>query len=116
MQSGITFESGEVLLVPFPFTDLSQTKRRPVLVISNSRHNAKSNDFVCCGITSNLSNRPDSILLNTVDMSEGALPFRSRIKYDKIFTLEKGLAIKRLGKINARLMDQVRGALASLFS
>ncbi len=116
MQSGITFESGEVVLVPFPFTDLSQTKKRPVLIISNSRHNARSNDFVCCGITSNLSNRPYSIFLNATDLFEGTLPLRSRIKYDKIFTLEKGLAIKRLGRINESLIAQVRGALASLFS
>ncbi|MBI3022884.1 MAG: hypothetical protein HYY68_04045, partial [Thaumarchaeota archaeon] len=44
------------------------------------------------------------------------LPLRSRIKYDKIFTLEKGLATKRLGRINTRLTVQVRRALASLFS
>jgi len=49
-------------------------------------------------------------------MSEGTLPLRSRIKYDKIFTLEKALAIKRVGRINAKLISQVRGALVSLFS
>ena len=49
-------------------------------------------------------------------MSEGTLPVRSRIKYDKIFTLERALAIKKVGRINARLISQVRGASVSLFS
>ena len=116
MQSGIRFESGEVVLVPFPFTDLSKSKRRPVLIISNAQHNARSYDFVCCGITSNLNNQPYSILLDPGDMTEGVLPVRSRIKYDKIFTLEKNLVIKRLGKVNSVIMGQVRSSVISLFT
>ena len=116
MPSGIRFEGGEVVLVPFPFTDLSQTKRRPVLIISNSQHNATSDDFVSCGITSNLSNRPYSVLLDPADMLEGSFIVRSRIKYDKIFSLEKDLAIKRLGKVNSGLLSQVRSSLASVFA
>ena len=114
--SGIRFESGEVVLVPYPFTDLSQTKKRPVLIISNSQHNVASDDCVSCGITSNLSNRPYSILLDPADMMEGSLPVRSRIKYDKIFTLEKNLVMKRLGKVNSGIMNQVRSSLVSLFT
>ena len=116
MQSGIRFESGEVVLVPFPFTDLSQSKRRPVLIISNVQHNARSYDFVCCAITSNLDNRPYSILLDPTDMAEGVMPVRSKIKYDKIFSLEKNLAIRRLGKVNPEIMSRVRSSLISLFT
>ncbi len=116
MQSGTRFEGGEVVLVPVPFTDLSQTKRRPVLVVSNLKHNMATRDFISCGITSNLGNRPYSVLLDPSDMMEGVLPVRSRIKYDKIFTLEKNLVIKRIGKISSEKLRQVRESLISLLS
>ncbi len=116
MQSGIRFENGEVVMVPFPFTNLSETKRRPVLVLSNFDHNVASRDFISCGITSNLRNRSFSVLLDPSDMMEGVLPVRSRIKYDKIFTLEKRLVIKKVGKISAEKLSQVRESLISLLS
>lgn len=114
MQSGTALEGGEVVLVPFPFTDLSQAKRRPVLVLSNRLHNSTSRDFICCGITSNLGNRRNSVLLDPSEMAEGAIPVRSRIKYDKIFTLEKSLVVKGLGKVYQRKLDKVRRGLISL--
>src|ERR1700728_1888073 len=86
MLSGIKLERGDVVLVPFPFTDLSEIKRRPVLVLSGGRHNNSSKDFICCGITSNLVNRRNSIILEPSEMVEGSIPTRSRIKFDKVFT------------------------------
>ncbi len=102
--------------MPFPFTDLSQSKRRPVLILSNLQHNMATRDFISCGITSNLRNRAFSVLLDPSEMVEGMLPVRSRIKYDKIFTLEKSLVIKRVGKINPEKLRQVRALLTSLLS
>ena len=114
MQSGTAPESGEIVLVPFPFTDLSQTKRRPVLVLSNRAHNTTSNDFICCGLTSNLGNYRNSIPLDPTEMVEGYIPRRSRIKYDKVFTLEKSLIIKGLGKVGADKVAKVKSGLVSL--
>ncbi|MDG7011554.1 MAG: type II toxin-antitoxin system PemK/MazF family toxin [Nitrososphaerota archaeon] len=107
-------ESGEVVLVPFPFTDLSQIKRRPVLVLSSQKHNRTSKDFISCGITSNLENRRNSVLLDPSEMTEGSIPVRSRIKYDKIFTLEKGLVLKGLGKVSPQKLAKVKNGLISL--
>jgi len=36
------YSKGEIVLIPVPFTDLSATKKRPVLVVSNDTHNAKT--------------------------------------------------------------------------
>lgn len=116
MQSGTALESGEVVLVPFPFTDLSQVKRRPVLILSNRNHNSVSKDFICCGMTSNLGNRRNSILLDPSEMAEGAIPVKSRVKYDKVFTLEKSLIVKALGMVSQGTLAKVRQGLISLLS
>jgi mRNA-degrading endonuclease toxin of MazEF toxin-antitoxin module len=47
-------------------------------------------------------------------MAEGAIPVRSRIKYDKVFTLEKTLVVKRLGKVSQQKLNKVRKGLISL--
>jgi mRNA-degrading endonuclease toxin of MazEF toxin-antitoxin module len=114
MQSGTVLDSGEVVLVPFPFTDLSQIKRRPVLVLSNRNHNKTSRDFICCGITSNLGNRRNSVLLDPSEMADGMIPVRSRVKYDKVFTLESSLVLKVLGKISQQKLGKVKRGLISL--
>jgi mRNA interferase MazF len=113
-RSGIKFEQGEIILISFPFSDLSTTKRRPVLVLSKKHHNDESEDFVCCGITSNLQNKRFSIILNSDDLQQGKIPRTSRIKFNKIFTLEKKMAAKRLGQINEKMLKKVQDALVDL--
>lgn len=61
-----------------------------------------SNDFICCGITSNLKNKNNSVLLENKDMKEGRIPKKSRIKIGNIFTLQKDLAVKQVGKIDSK--------------
>ncbi len=114
MQSGTALEPGEVVLVPFRFTDLSEVKRRPVLVLSSRRHNSSSPDFVCCGMTSNLANRRNSVVIDPTEMSEGSIPLRSRIKFDKVFTLEKSLVVKALGKVSQQKLAAVKHGLIFL--
>ncbi len=114
MKSGTGFEPGEVLLVPFPFTDLSRKKRRPVLVLSEAGHHRASRDFVCCGVTSKPSNRGNSVLLDQSGMVEGGLPLKSRIKYDKVFTLEKTLVVKPFGKVSQEKLMEARKGLAEV--
>lgn len=108
MTSGIQFEQGEIVIVPFPFSDLNMTKQRPVLILSNNRHNSSSDDIITCGITSNLKDTEYSILIDNDDLEYGNLPIKSRIKIDKIFTLEKTLFKKSIGKINKSVLNKVK--------
>ena len=50
---GTTYKQREVVLVPFPYADLSATKRRPVLIVSNNDYNNSFPDVLVCVITSN---------------------------------------------------------------
>lgn len=51
----MAFQKGDVVLIPFPFTDLRTTKVRPAVVLSSSLYHATEPDLILGGITSNLS-------------------------------------------------------------
>ncbi len=111
MTSGTPYEQGDILLVPFPFTNLLAVKNRPVLVLSNDEYNRKGADILTCGITSNLKDAQFSVLIDNTILIHGSLPVESRIKADKLFTLEKTIIIKKIGKINKETMKAVKEEL-----
>ena len=113
---GIQFKQGEVVLVPMPFSDLSESKPRPALIISNDAHNSKVDDIVVCGITSNIRDEEFSVIIEQKDMAEGILPFLSRIKVDKLFTLEKRIIKRKLGRIKPEVLAKVKKEFARLIA
>jgi len=108
MTSGIVFEQGEILIVPFPFSDLSALKQRPILVLSKKSYNENVADIITCGITSNINNAKYSVLIRQRDLESGYLPTMSRIKVDKLFTLEQSIVKKRLAKVNKNILKKVK--------
>ena len=106
--SGIQFEQGDILLVPFPFTNLSSVKQRPVLVLSSTKYNQEHEDIITCGITSNLKDKEYSLLLTNKELSQGILPKESRIKVDKLFTVEKSIVKKKFGRVKQSVLIEVK--------
>lgn len=96
MKGGIMYEQGEIVLIPFPYSDLTGSKLRPALIMSNSLMKSNS-DKVCCFITSKPSK--DGILISKGDFSEGRLPFKSWIKPYRIFTINEEIIKKKLCKV-----------------
>jgi mRNA interferase MazF len=89
-------ERGDLLLVPFPFTDLSATKRRPVLVLTNAD---SYGDFIALPVTS----RPQAehgLPIEVADMVSGQLPAPSWIRTNRIVTLNRTLVLKTVGRIS----------------
>ena len=89
-------ERGDLLLVPFPFTDLSAAKRRPVLAITSAD---SYGDFVALPVTS----RPQTVhgvALNAADLLSGSLPAASWIRTNRVVTLNSGLVVKSLGRVS----------------
>ena len=116
MMSGTQYKQGDVVLVPMPFTSLKEAKQRPALIISNDAHNVKVEDVVICGITSNIKDEPYSIILEQKDMAEGKIYFLSRIKADKIFTIHKAIVIRKLGKVNTKVLERTKEEVKKLVS
>lgn len=65
----ITFNKGDVILIPFPFTDLSATKQRPALIVSSDQFNNKHNDVIVMAISSQIPYQipEDEYLLSSAD-------------------------------------------------
>jgi mRNA interferase MazF len=97
----------EIVLLPFPFTDLSATKRRPVLVLKAS--NAQG-DFLAVQITSQLGYRP-AVRLIAEDFELGGLPKESIVRPDKVFTLNKALIVRRVGKLTPSGFERILEAV-----
>ncbi len=108
MISGTQYKQRDILLVPFPFSDLTETKQRPVLVLSKDIYNQSSEDIVTCGITSNLLEKKFAITITQKDLDEGFLIKTSNIRVDKLFTLEKSIVRKKIGKISQKTFEKVK--------
>lgn len=108
-------EPGDLVLVPFPFTDLTSAKTRPALVLSSSDYNVEGRDVIVCGVTSNLANAAHSVLVEAKDLERGRLPATSRVKVDKVVTLEKSLVRRRVGHVRAGVVSQILKEFFSLF-
>lgn len=112
MISGTLYEQGEILIVPF--SDLSEIKQRPVLVLSRTDSKKDIEDIIICGITSNLRDTENSVLIENKDLETGQIPVQSRIKVDKMFTIKKSIIKKRLGKINHETLEKVKKIFVNL--
>lgn len=108
------YEQGEIVIVPFPFTNLSGIKQRPVLILSKKEYNTAAEDVITCGITSNLKNDAHSIRIDNTNLLEGKVLAPSRIKVDKLFTLHQSIIIKRMGRLNQDTIREVKDRLFKL--
>ena len=102
------YKQGEIVVVPFPFSDLSSIKQRPVLVLSKDNYNNNSDDIITCGITSNLKDLKYSVLIENKNLFEGEIPKSSRIKVDKLFTISQSIIKKKVGRLNKETFDRVK--------
>ena len=97
------FIKGDVVVIPFPFSDLSQFKKRPALVVAM----LEGEDLILCQITSKHKSDNYAISLNQSDFSEGKLKIDSYIRPNKIFTAHKDLILYKIGRIKEEKLHEV---------
>ena len=109
MPSTINFSQGDIVLVPFPFTDLTAIKQRPALVLSPERLNKLRADLIVAAVTSQIPEalNDDEVLLSEADLRAGGLPKRSMVKLGKIFTIHQGLIRKKLGRVLQSTLQEI---------
>ena len=104
------FEFGDVLLVPFPFSNQTAGKQRPAVVVSSAAYNRERLDLVILAITSQI--RPTLGLGEALiaDWKQAGLIKASVLK-PVLTTIEKGLVIKQLGRLAASDQEILRKLL-----
>lgn len=108
------YKQGDILLIPIPFSDLTSSKKRPVLVLSNSGYNQRTEDILVAAITSNLEEKEYAVMITNEEMKEGTLKVKSCIRTDKIYTLSKFIVIKKFGSIKIEVLQQIKTKLFNL--
>ena len=103
------FESKDVIIVPFPFTDRATTKRRPAVVISAGGFNAATGHVIAAMITSARASAWASDVPLT-DLAAAGLPSAGVIRL-KLFTLDTGLIIRKAGRLGEADAKALRAAL-----
>jgi mRNA interferase MazF len=95
------YNPGDVVLIPFPFTDLRTVKQRPAIILSSTAFNQRHQDAILAAITSHVPEvlTSDEYLLNDDEQREAGLPKPSVIKVGKIVTLDQRLIRKQLGRM-----------------
>jgi mRNA interferase MazF len=97
------FVKGEIVVVPFPFSDLTQSKKRPALVIAG----LKGNDVILCQITSQWVKDEYGILIDENDFEQGSLKQRSHIRPNRIFTADSSIILYSVGRLKKKRIDDV---------
>ena len=105
----------EIILLPYPFSDLEGSKVRPALIVSNNPFNKKSDDCIMVPLTTVIKDEPYSILINQDSLSSGKLLKLSRIRVDKVFSVQKNLIIMKIGKLNDKIFNKVKLEISKLF-
>lgn len=95
-----TFDPGDVVTVPFPFSDRTQAKRRPAVVLSSRRLSAHSHQYVLAMVTSASHERwPFDVPVS--DGSAAGLRSPSLVRW-KLFSLDASLVLRRIGALAPR--------------
>ena len=110
MRGGMMFNQKDIVLIPFPYSDLTGSKKRPALIVSNEKIN-KTQDRICCLVTTNqhkndlkIENKLKTLKKDFVTEALGVLGFwpRGRVIPNPDVVLEevteRSLSSVRVGK------------------
>ncbi|MCL1882342.1 MAG: type II toxin-antitoxin system PemK/MazF family toxin [Defluviitaleaceae bacterium] len=106
------FVKGDVVVLPFPFSDLSSSKRRPALVVAI----ASADDVILAQITSSSFSDSYAVELADTDFSSGGLSVASNIRPNKLFTADVSIISYKAGNVKAEKLKDVATIITDLVS
>jgi mRNA interferase MazF len=103
---------GDIVVLPFPFSDLSKSKRRPALVAAS----LTGDDLILCQITSETRRDNYSVSLEAKDFKKGKLDIKSMLRPNKIFTADKSIIVYKIGTLKETKTKKVEKELVKIFT
>jgi mRNA interferase MazF len=104
--------AGEVVVLPFPQTNLQAGKRRPALVVAS----LPGDDLVLCQITSQFRADSWSIPLLSSDFEQGQLAVASHIRASRLFTIDQHVILYSAAKVKDSKLNEVKARIRQLFT
>jgi mRNA interferase MazF len=101
------FGPASIVIIPFPFSDLSDVKFRPALVLAETGHK----DWLLCQITSKSNIDPTAVQITAKEIDKGKLSRVSFARPMKLFTANEGLIVKRVAILKPDTFDKVLTAI-----
>jgi len=106
------FVKGDIVVLPFPYTDFSSVKKRPAVVIAT----LKGQNVILAQITTNQRNDKDLISLIKKDFASGSLSSDSFIMISLIFTADSSKIEYKAGKIKQEKIKEIQNKLVEVFT
>lgn len=106
------FVKGDVVVVPFPFSDLTQAKRRPAFVVTK----LGGDDVILCQITSKNVKDKDSLSLTLNDFETGNLKQESNLRPNRIFTADSNIILYKIGSLKSGKVSQIISKMIEIIS
>ena len=99
----VALSPASIVIIPFPFSDLSGTKLRPALVLAETGHD----DWLLCQITRKAYTAPAAVRLSNINLSKGSLNAISYARPMKLFTANADLIVKRVAILNTDTFREI---------
>jgi len=103
--------SGDVVVVPFPFSDLTEFKKRPALILAA----LQGEDLILCQITTKRFQDPYVVQLGEYDFQSGKLKVESNIRPNRLFTVDQRIILYKIGKIKQSKLEEVKQKIVEIF-
>ena len=113
MQITTNYSFGDIVLVPFPFTDQTTTKKRPAVVVSSASYNAARPDLILMAVSSQMRATATLGEVVIVDWQKAGLLKPSVVK-PVLTTIEKGLVLRQLGQLEQEDHHALQNALRTI--
>ena len=106
------FVKGDVVVAPFPFSDLKSNKKRPAAVVAS----LTGDDVILCQITSKATSDGYAVSLTSADFQTGALRQDSNIRPNRLFTADSKIILYRAGVLTKTKLDEVVKKITDIVS
>ena len=106
------FIKGDIVVVPFPFSDLSSSKRRPAIILAD----LAGDDLILSQITSRNVSDSMSIAIEPNEVINSTLNVASNIRPNKLFTADESIVLYRIGTLKADKLNTVIAKVVEIFS
>ena len=107
------YDRGDIVLVPFPFSNLTATKKRPAVVISSRDFNTSTPDLIIMAVTSKID-RPSGAGECRIESWKAAGLLKASAIKPAVSTIEQTLVLRKLGSLSKQDLAAMDGAIKAL--